>query len=79
MRSGLFVFVAMLLGACGSRAISLDIARSQFVAAMADYQECMRSSSGELANNCEPKRLVADDAERAYRNAMSAGVADNPR
>jgi hypothetical protein len=79
MQSGAFVFVALLLGACGSRATSLDGARSEFVAAMADYQECMRSASGELVNNCEPKRLIAEDAERTYKNAMSAGVTDSPR
>jgi hypothetical protein len=80
MRSRVFVFVALLLGACGSRATSLDGARSEFVAAMADYQECMRSASGELANNtCEPKRLIAEDAERTYKNAMSAGVTESPR
>jgi hypothetical protein len=63
MRNAGFVFVALLLAACGSRATSLDSARSESVAAMADYQQCMSATSGELINSCEPKRLIAEEAD----------------
>jgi len=68
-----FVFVALLLGSCQSNASSLDSARSQYADARADYQACMNATSGEAVNNCEPKRLVAEAAERAYKDAMSNG------
>lgn len=74
VRSGDFIFVALLLGGCGSQTTSLDSARSDFLAARADYQECMNAGSGEIVSNCEPKRLIADEAERKYRDAMSAGL-----
>jgi|SRR5262245_50114352 len=74
MRSEDFIFVALLLAGCGSQTTSLDRARSEFLAARADYQVCMNAGSTEVVSNCEPKRLIADDAERKYRDAMSAGL-----
>jgi hypothetical protein len=74
MRNAAFVFVALLLGNCTSHMTSLDGARSQFLDAMEDYQACMSASSGEVANTCEPKRLIAVAAERAYKDAMSSGM-----
>ena len=79
MRNGAFVFVALLLGSCESHTTSLDDARSQFLAAIEDYQACMNATSGEVNNNCEPKRLVAEAAGRAYKDAMSSGVSGSPR
>ncbi len=79
MRNGAFIFIALLLGGCGSHTTSLDGARSQFLEAINDYQTCMNAASGEVINNCEPKRLVAEAAERAYKDAMSNGVSDSPR
>jgi hypothetical protein len=73
MRNRVFVFVALLLGSCQSNTTSLDNARSQYADALADYQGCMNAASGEAINNCEPKRLVAEAAERAYKDAMSSG------
>ena len=69
MRTGAFVFIVLLLGGCTSH--SLDSARQQLLEAQADYQECVKRSG---ANNCETKRVVAEDAERAYRDAMSRGL-----
>ncbi len=69
MRTGAFVFIVLLLGGCTSQ--SLDSARQQLLEAQADYQECVKRSG---ANNCETKRVVAEDAERAYRDAMSRGL-----
>ena len=68
-----FVFVALLLGSCQSNATSLDSARSQYADALADYQACINATSGEAINTCEPKRLIAEAAERAYKDAMSSG------
>ena len=79
MRNGAFVFVTLLLGSCGSHTTSLDGARSQFLEAIEDYQACMNATSGEVNNNCEPKRLVAEAAARAYKDAMSSGVSGSPR
>jgi hypothetical protein len=79
MRNGAFVFFALLLGSCGSHTTSLDGARSQFLEAIEDYQACANATSGEVNNNCEPKRLVAEAAERAYKDAMSSGVSGSPR
>ena len=73
MQNGAFAFVALLLGSCQSNTTSLDNARSQYAEALADYQACMNATSGEAVNNCEPKRLVAEAAERAYKDAMSNG------
>jgi hypothetical protein len=78
MRIGFVAFVGVLLGGCGSHPPSLDGARSEFLAALADYQACESATSGEIANNCEPKRLIAENAERAYRDAMSSGVSARP-
>jgi len=33
----------------------------------------MNATSGEASNNCEPKRLIAEAAEQAYKDAMSGG------
>jgi len=79
MRNGAFVFAALLLASCGSHTTSLDDARNQFLEARADYQACMNSATGEGMTNCEPKRLIVEDAERAYKNAMSSGVSGSPR
>ena len=79
MRKGAFVFVAPLLASCGSHTTSLDDARNQFLEALADYQACVNSTSGEVITNCEPKRLIAEDAEQTYKNAMSSGVSGSPR
>ena len=73
MRNRAFVFVALLLGSCQSSATSLDSTRSQYADALADYQACMNATSGEVINTCEPKRLIAEAAERAYKDAMSSG------
>jgi uncharacterized protein YceK len=70
MRTGAFVFIALLLGGC-SQTASLDSARQQLLEVQADYQECVNRDG---ANNCERKRMVVDDAERAYRDAMSRGL-----
>ena len=70
MRTGAFVFIVLLLGGCTSTA-SLDSARQQLLETHADYQECVNRSGG---HNCETKRMVAEDAERAYRDAMSRGL-----
>jgi len=79
MQNGVFVFVALLLGSCESHTTSLDAARTQFLEAIADYQACMNATSGEAIKNCEPKRLLAEAAERAYKDAMSSGVSGGPR
>jgi hypothetical protein len=79
MRNGAFVFAALLLASCGSHATSLDDARNRFLEALADYQACMNATTGEFTANCEPKRLIAEDAERNYKNAMSSGVSSSPR
>jgi hypothetical protein len=79
MRNLAFVFIALLVGSCESHTTSLDGARNQFLEARADYQACMNATSGEAINNCEPKRLVAEGAERAYKDAMSSGVSGSPR
>ena len=42
--------------------------------ARAGYRECVDGTSGEVVNQCEAKLVAADDAQRAYRNAMSSGV-----
>jgi type IV secretory pathway protease TraF len=34
----------------------------------------MNATSGEVVINCEPKRLIAEAAERGYKDAMSSGV-----
>jgi hypothetical protein len=73
MRNRAFVFAALFLGSCQSNTTSLDNARSQYADARADYQACMTATSGEAITNCEPKRLIAEDAERAYKDAMSKG------
>ena len=73
MRNRAFVFVALVLGNCQSNTASLDNARSQYADALADYQACMKTTSGEAMNNCEPKRLIAEAAEQAYKDAMSSG------
>ncbi len=74
MRNVAIVLVALLLSGCGSHTGSLDDARNQFFEALADYQACMNSTTGESITNCEPKRLIAKDAERSYKNAMSSGI-----
>jgi hypothetical protein len=79
MRNGVFVFAALILASCGSHTTSLDDARNQFLEARADYQTCMNSATGEGITNCEPKRLIVEEAERAYKNAMSSGVSGSPR
>jgi hypothetical protein len=79
MRNRALVFVALLLGSCQSNTTSLDNARSQFLEAVEDYQACMNATSGEVINTCEPKRLLAEAAERAYKDAMSSGVSGSPR
>ena len=79
MRTEAFVFAALLLASCGSHPTSLDDARNHFLDARADYQACMNSATGEGITNCEPKRLIVEDAERAYKNAMSSGVSGSPR
>ena len=79
MRNGAFVFAALLLASCGSHTTSLDDARNQFLEARTDYQAWMNSATGEGITNCEPKRLIVEEAERAYKNAMSSGVSGSPR
>ena len=80
MRNGAFVFAGLLLASCGSRTTSsLDEARNQFLEALADYQACMRSTTGEVITTCKAKQLIAEDAERTYKNAMSSGVSGSPR
>jgi len=74
MRRTAFVFVVLLLGGCNSQTASLDGARTQLLEARAGYQECVNGSSGEVFNQCEAKLVAADDAEKAYRNAMSSGI-----
>ena len=79
MWNGAFVFVALMLASCGSHPTSLDDARNQFLEALADYQACINSTAADVITNCEPKRLIAEDAERTYKNAMSSGVSGSPR
>jgi hypothetical protein len=74
MRWALFVFVMLLVGGCTSQTASLDGARTQVLEARADYQNCVNGTSGEVVNQCEAKLMAADDAERAYRTAMSSGI-----
>ena len=75
MRNGAFVFAALLLASCGSRTTSSLVARNQFLEALADYQACMSSSTtGEVITTCKAKQLIAEDAERTYKNAVSSGV-----
>ena len=74
MRNGAYALVALLLGGCASHTTSLDGARTRFLEAQADYQECLNSGSGEAISNCEPKRLNAKIAEQAYKDAMSNGT-----
>ena len=74
MRNGAYALVAFLLGGCASHTTSLDGARTRFLEAQADYQECLNSGSGEAISNCEPKRLNAEIAEQAYKDAMSTGT-----
>jgi len=74
MRNKALVFVAVLLGACSSQTASLDNARNQLVQTRTDYQDCVNGGSGEVTNQCEAKRVAADNAERAYREAMSSGL-----
>ena len=74
MRNVTIVSTALLLTSCGSHTGSLDDARNQFLEALVDYQACMNSTTGESTTNCEPKRLITEDAERTYKNAMSSGV-----
>jgi hypothetical protein len=79
MRNGAFVFVALLLGGCGSHTTSLDDARSRYLDTMKDYQACLNAPSGEAVKNCEPKQVVAAAAERAYKDAMSNGLGSSSR
>lgn len=74
MRNKTPVFVAVLLGACSSQTASLDNARNQLVQTRTDYQDCMNGGSGEVTNQCEAKLIAADNAERAYKEAMSSGL-----
>jgi len=74
MRNKALVFVAVLLGACSSQTASLDNARNQLVQTRTDYQDRMNAGSGEVTNQCEPKLAAADNAERAYKEAMSSGL-----
>jgi len=71
------VSTALFLAGCGSHTGSLDDARNQFLEALADYQSCMNSTTGESITNCEPKRLIAEEAERTYKNAMSSGASSH--
>jgi hypothetical protein len=69
------VIVALQLGGCGStQTTSLDTVRNQYLEAQLDYQECVNASGGEINNPCASKRVIAEGAERAYRNAMSKGL-----
>ena len=75
MRAGTLVFVALLLGGCGStQTASLDSVRNQYLEAQLDYQDCMNTSGGETINRCGSKRAVAEAAEKTYRDAMSKGL-----
>ena len=74
MRNGAFVFVALILGSCGSHTTSLDGARSQFLEAVEDYQACMNATSGEVIINANRSGWFAEAAERGYKDAMSSGV-----
>ena len=69
------VIVALQLGDCGStQTTSLDTVRNQYLEAQLDYQECVNASGGEINNPCASKRVIAEGAERAYRDAMSKGL-----
>ncbi len=74
MRNQAFIFVALLLSSCGSHTTSVDGARSQYLEAVKEYQACMKPTSGEVINNCEPQRRVTETAEQAYKDAMSSGA-----
>jgi hypothetical protein len=74
MRNKALVFVAVLLGACSSQTASLDNARNQLVQTRTDYRDRMNAGSGEGTNQCEAKLAAADNAERAYKEAMSSGL-----
>jgi hypothetical protein len=69
------VVVALQLAGCGStQTASLDTVRHQYLEAQFDYQECINASGGEINNPCASKRVIAETAERAYRDAMSKGL-----
>ena len=73
-RIGTFI-VALMLGGCGStQSASLDSVRNQYLEAQLDYQECISASGGEINNPCASKRVIAETAERTYRDAMSRGL-----
>jgi hypothetical protein len=72
------VIVALQLVGCGStQTASLDTIRNQYLEAQLDYQECINASGGEINNPCASKRVIAETAERAYRDAMSKGLQGN--
>ena len=67
--------IVALLGGCGiTQTRSLDTVRNQYLEAQLDYQECVNASGGEINNPCASKRVIAEAAERAYRDAMSKGL-----
>jgi len=69
------LIVALMLGACGStQSASIDSVRNQYLEAQLDYQECINASGGEINNPCASKRVIAENAERTYRDAMSRGL-----
>src|SRR5262249_32327642 len=71
---GAFI-VALMLGGCGStQSASLDSVRNEYLEAQVAYQECINASSGETNNPCASKRVIAETAERTYRDAMSKGL-----
>jgi len=75
MRAGAVVLVGLLLVDCGStQTATIDGVRNQYLEAQLDHQDCMNTSSGETINKCGSKRVVAEAAERAYREAMSKGL-----
>jgi len=78
MRKANLAFVVLLLCGC-SRTVSLDGARDHFIQARTAYDDCVTRSSGEAINRCESERAVAEEAERAYKDAMSSGISTTSR
>ena len=68
------VIVTLLVDCSSTHTASIDTVRNQYLEAQLDYQECINASGGEINNPCASKRVIAETAERAYREAMSKGL-----
>ena len=68
------IIVTLLVDCSSTQTASIDTVRNQYLEAQLDYQECINASGGEINNPCASKRVIAETAERAYREAMSKGL-----